>query len=336
MMGPMPQQPHTSQSPGLHAGVDIGGTKVAVCLADPANGSGPPVLLTRVAEPTAKTGAPDALAQQVLRLLDAACTQQGIKRSDLAGVGVASCGPFVRSAGMVEVVNPNICGGLAGAPRGLGNDWTRVPLQAPLAQALRADRVHVANDAVAALQAERLWGALRGEDDCAYVTWSTGIGVGLCVDGCVLRGKNGNAGHAGHSYVGDPYAGSDVALCGCGNQGDVESLVAGSALPRRLGREAPALMAAADAGDAAALAEVQALCVLMGRLLYNLVATLDLRRISLGGAVFLHHQALLLPLLRAQLARYFPALTAGVELEPAGLGGQVGDYAALALLQQPG
>ena len=127
-----------------------------------------------------------------------------------------------------------------------------------------------------------------------------------------------------------------MALCGCGNQGDVESLVAGSALPRRLGREAPALMAAADAGDAAALAEVQALCVLMGRLLYNLVATLDLRRISLGGAVFLHHQALLLPLLRAQLARYFPALTAGVELVPAGLGAQVGDYAALALLQQPG
>ena len=44
----------------------------------------------------------------------------------------------------------------------------------------------------------------------------------------------------------------------------------------------------------------------------------------------------LLPLLRAQLARYFPALTAGVELVPAGLGAQVGDYAALALLQQPG
>ena len=65
-------------------------------------------------------------------------------------------------------------------------------------------------------------------------------------------------------------------------------------------------MAAADAGDAAALAEVQALCVLMGRLLYNLVATLDLRRISLGGAVFLHHQALLLPLLWRAVVRIGP------------------------------
>ena len=81
-----------------------------------------------------------------------------------------------------------------------------------------------------------------------------------------------------------------------------------------------------------ALAEVQGLCNLMGRLLYNLVATLDLERISLGGSVFLHHQNLLLPLLRTEVARYFSAMTEGVELVPAGLGHKVGDYAALALM----
>jgi glucokinase len=70
------------------------------------------------------------------------------------------------------------------------------------------------NDAVAALEAERRWGALQGLDHCAYVTWSTGIGVGLCVDGRVLRGKNGNAGHAGHMFVSDD---DSAALCGCGN-----------------------------------------------------------------------------------------------------------------------
>ena len=315
------------------AGVDIGGTKVAVCLASLSGSDDPPTLLARLSEPTVKTGAPDALARQVLRLLDAACAERALARGDLAGVGVASCGPFVRAGGMVEVANPNICGALAGAPRGLGNDWTRVPLQAPLARALDG-RVRIANDAVAALQAERRWGALRGVDDCAYVTWSTGIGVGLCVDGRVLHGKNGNSGHAGHSYVGDLMGDGEPPLCGCGNRGDVESLVAGSALPRRLGVEAPALLQAAGAGDAAAMGEVRALCALMGRLLYNLVATLDLRRISLGGAVFLHHEALLLPLLRAELARYFAALTDGVELVRAGLGDKVGDYAALALLDE--
>ena len=100
---------------------------------------------------------------------------------------------------MVEVAAPNICGGIAGPARGLPNDWMTALLEAPLRE--RFDRVRVENDCVAALEAERRWGALQGIDHCAYVTWSTGIGVGLCVDGRVLRGKNGNAGHAGHMFV---------------------------------------------------------------------------------------------------------------------------------------
>ncbi len=314
----------------MRAGVDIGGTKVAVCLAPAPRGLGAPPLLKRLSWPTEKAGHPDSIARQVLRMLDMACEQEGLKRDELDAVGIAACGPFVRRAGMVELANPNICGGLSNAGRDLGNDWTRVPLQAPLANALGQHRVHVANDAAAALQAERRWGALRGVENCAYVTWSTGIGVGLCVDGRILRGKNGNAGHAGHTFVGD--VSGPIPVCGCGNQGDVESLVAGGGLPRRLGSTAPELLAAAEAGDTAALAEVRGLCGLMGRLLYNLVATLDLERISLGGSVFLHHQSLLLPLLRTEVARYFSAMTEGVELVPAGLEHKVGDYAALALV----
>ncbi|AVP58962.1 sugar kinase [Pulveribacter suum] len=315
------------------AGIDIGGTKVAVCLARPGGAGAAPQILTRVHQPTARTGSEDALARQALALLDEACARQQVARTQLAGVGVSSCGPFAKRSGQIEVANPNICGGLAGAADGRqDNDWVQVPLQAPLARALGGTPLHIANDAVAALEAERRWGALAGVDDCAYVTWSTGVGVGLCVDGRVLAGRNGNAGHAGHTFVGD-VAGS-APLCGCGNRGDVESLVGGGSLAARLGMEAPPLLAAAQQGDAQALEQVRGLCVLMGRLLYNLVATLDLARISLGGAVFLHHQALLLPLLREQLQRYFPLLTRGAELVPAGLGAQVGDYAALALLQE--
>ena len=319
------------------AGVDIGGTKVAVCLArmdGPGAGQPPPILL-RVSEPTVKTGAPDALARQVLALLDQACERLGVARTQLAGVGVSSCGPFVRRGGCIEVVNPNICGGLAGTGAAAqDNDWTQVPLEAPLGEALGAAPLRIANDAVAALEAERRWGALAGVNDCAYLTWSTGVGVGLCVDGRVLAGKNGNAGHAGHSFVGDVpgHAGDAAPRCGCGNRGDVESLAGGGSLAAWLGVRAPALLAAAQRGEEPALAQVRLLCTLVGRLVYNLVATLDLSRISLGGAVFLHHQELLLPLLRAELAQHFAALTEGVELVPAGLGARVGDYAALALL----
>ena len=317
---------------GVHAGVDIGGTKIAVCLAPASSTVDAPSLLTRLSLPTEKTGAPDAIARQVLHMLDITCQQQGLTSGELKAVGVAACGPFVRRAGMIELANPNICGGLAVASHRLGNDWTHAPLEAPLTNALGKDRVQLGNDAAAALQAERRWGALRGTQDCAYVTWSTGIGVGLCVDGRILRGKNGNAGHAGHSFVADVAGGTPT--CGCGNQGDVESLIAGGGLAQRLGQTAPELLNAATAGETAALGKVRELCGLMGRLLFNLVTTLDLQRISLGGSVFLHHQGLLLPLLRSEFIRYFPVMTEGVELVPAGLGHKVGDYAALALLEE--
>jgi glucokinase len=88
----------------------------------------------------------------------------------------------------------------------------------------------------------------------------------------------------------------------------------------------------AESGDAAARAMVDDLCRVMGRALYNLIATLDLQRISLGGSVFWYNRGYLLPRLQAQVAGKLPALTDGSELVPAGLADRVGDYAALALL----
>jgi glucokinase len=304
--------------------VDIGGTKVAVNIADAAGVRG------KVSEPTAKEGTNDALARQIIRMVGESCTLAGVAVADIAAVGVATCGPFVINGGMVELAGPNICGGLAGKARGLPNDWVTALLEAPLKAAF--PNVRVENDGVGALEAERRWGALQGVANCAYVTWSTGIGMGLCVDGHILRGKNGNAGHAGHTFVST----NQDALCGCGNVGDVEGLVAGNAIPRRFGAQgytdAATLFVAASAGETGALAIVDDLCDVMGRTLYNMVATLDLQRISIGGSVFWHNREFLLPKLQAALKGKLPALTDGVEIVPAGLGEKVGDYAALALV----
>lgn len=304
--------------------VDIGGTKVAVNIADAAGVRG------KVSEPTAKEGNNDALARQIIRMVGESCALAGVAVADIAAVGVATCGPFVINRGMVELAGPNICGGLAGKARGLPNDWVTALLEAPLKATF--PNVRVENDGVGALEAERRWGALQGVANCAYVTWSTGIGMGLCVDGNILRGKNGNAGHAGHTFV----SSNDDALCGCGNVGDVEGLVAGNAIPRRFGAQgfadAATLFVAARAGDAGAVAIVDDLCDVMGRTLYNMVATLDLQRISVGGSVFWHNRDYLLPKLQAALKGKLPALTDGVEIVPAGLGEKVGDYAALALV----
>lgn len=312
----------------MKACVDIGGTKVAVSLAD--KDDAPP--RARHTEPTAKTGDNAALARQVMRLIDLACTHAGVDADSIDAVGVSSCGPFVLNGGQVELAAPNICGGIAGPSRGLPNDWQAALLEAPLAA--RFASVRVENDCIAALEAERRWGALQGVANCAYVTWSTGIGMGLCVDGRVLRGKNGNAGHGGHMFVSD---GDMAAVCGCGNVGDVEGLVAGNAIARRYAGQgwpdAAALLQAARGGDAAATAIADELCRVLGRALYNLVATLDLQCISLGGSVFWHHRDYLLPRLAAEIDGRFTALTAGVTLVPAGLGERLGDYAALALVR---
>ena len=324
----------------MKACVDIGGTKVSVSLV---HSDTPQQLRHRRAEPTAKTGANDAVARQVVRMVEEACAEAGVDATAIQAVGVSSCGPFVMDAGHIALAAPNICGGLAGPERGLPNDWQVALLEAPLRA--RFGTVRIENDCVAALEAERRWGALQGLDHCAYVTWSTGIGMGLCVDGHVLRGKNGNAGHGGHMFVSDD---SSAALCGCGNLGDVEALVAGNAIARRFGPHpgpqagqpgwagAAELVTAARQGDAAALVVVDGLCRVLGRALYNLVVVLDLQRISLGGSVFWHHRDFLLPRLQAQLSGRFVALTQGVLLVPAGLGHLVGDYAALALAQTTG
>ena len=313
---------------GLKACVDLGGTKVAVTLANSAG------LHAKRVEPTCKKGKNDALAQQIIRMMGESCLEAGFKLQDIDAVGVSSCGPFVLKDGMAELAAPNICGGIAGEARGLPNDWQSALLEAPLKALFPIVRVE--NDGIAALEAERRWGALQNNGkplaDCAYVTWSTGIGTGLCVDGHVLRGKNGNAGHAGHMFVSTNLD----ALCGCGNVGDLEALVAGNAIPRRFAAQgyldSATLLIAAKLNNKLATAIIDALCEDMGRALYNLIVTLDLERISLGGSVFWHHRDYLLPKLKAVIHGKLPALTAGCELVPAGLGDQVGDWGALALV----
>jgi glucokinase len=306
----------------LIGALDIGGTKIAATVA---HADGP---LARVTAPTPKSGSVRAVPEQALALLDAACAKAGITRAALAAVGVASCGPFAQAGGMLTLVTPNICGGKCGSPD-LPNDWEAIPLEAVLREQL--GKVAIEIDTVAALAGERTFGAAQGEQQCVYVTWSTGIGFGLCVDGHLLRGKHGNAGHGGHMLM-DPH--SD-ALCGCGNRGDLEALIAGRALGLRSGADTPALFAAAAAGEPAARATVEAAATWLGRALYNLAVILDTRLFVIGGSVWLHHGHWLAPLVQREIDSRMPALTRGVMLRPAGLGAVTADVGALTLVMPP-
>lgn len=317
--------------PGLPlvACVDIGGSKLAVSLAD-ATG-----MYARMVEPTCRSGAETAVAQQAADMVEQACAHAGKAVAELACIGVATTGPLVYRGDDVGVRTPNLCGGMVDGrerPQHLPNDWTYIPLLQPLRRRFAQARVHVMMDVIAAMQAEWYWGALHGVQHGAYVTWSTGVGAGLCVNGQPLLGRQGNAGHLGHSYS-SSYADSP---CGCGNNGDVEGVCGGQALTLRAQQAGYAslaeMFAAAQYGGAAtAQRHLDAAVDTMGRALYNLVVLFDLERIVLGGSVFWHNRAYLLPELQSAVHSRLPALTAGVELLPARLGQRVGDFAALAV-----
>ncbi len=309
------------------AALDIGGTKMAACIAD---ASGP---LLRVAAPTVLTGANDTVARQGLALIDEACRRAGIDASSVTQIGVSSAGPFGvgeddddgSDDGLLTILPPNMCGGLA-ATGDLPNDWTRIPLEAVLRE--RFDVIRIANDCVAGLHGERAFGAAIDEANAIYATWSTGIGFGLCVDGQVLQGKHGNAGHAGHMLMSEL---SD-ALCGCGNRGDLEGMIAGRNLGNRVGRPLAEVFTAARNGDHDALDVVHDAARIFGRALYNLTAILDTRMILVGGSVWRQNQDLLQPLVQAQVSSRYPALTQGVMVQGAALDELVTDIGALAMV----
>jgi glucokinase len=302
--------------------LDIGGTKIAATVAGV---DGP---LARVTQPTVKTGSIRALPEQAIALLESACAQAGVAPQRLTAVGVASAGPFERVDGMIGLANPNICGYGKNDP-GLPNDWNVVPLEQVLRE--RFDHVAIDNDCVAALVAERTFGAVQDERDCVYVTWSTGIGFGFCVDGHVLRGKNGNAGHAGHMLLSE----RQDALCGCGNRGDLEGLISGRNLGSRLNISAVELFGAARDGHLESREAAIQAAQWFGRGLYNVVAALDTRVFVIGGSVWMHHGAWLIPVVTQEIESRLPALTSGVSVVPAALGGMVADVGALSLVMPP-
>lgn len=299
------------------ATLDIGGTKMAACIAD---ASGP---LLRVVQSTLKSGTPDTIARQGLRLIDECCQQLQIDPAAVQSVGVSSCGPFEWRDGATGIIPPNLCGGL---PNGddLPNDWTFLPLESVLHE--RFTTVRIVNDCVAALHGERTFGTAPANS--IYVTWSTGIGFGLCVDGHILNGKAGNAGHAGHMLLSE----TSEALCGCGNRGDLEGMVGGRNFGKHLGKPLEVIFSDAQHGDALALQVVQEAARWFGRALYSLTTILDTEAIFVGGSVWRHNEALLTPLVQQEITDRFPALTRGVTVQSATLGELVTDMGAFALV----
>ncbi|NMB64015.1 MAG: ROK family protein [Spirochaetes bacterium] len=300
------------------AGVDIGGTKIIATIAD-ATG-----IKARVYQHTQLQGDILTIPKQVYYLIQKTAEYAGIHYEEVKAVGISTCSPFEKKGNYKEIVAPNLCGGLTGNDR-LPNSWHSIPLE-EFFNGLYSHIV-VENDCVAAVVAEKLFGAGKLYDNLVYVTWSTGIGAGAYVDGKLIRGKNGNAPHFGHIYMLE-----DGPQCGCGNYGDLEAIASGTAIARDYGvHSAKEVFDNYRKGDTKAIHIVHRAARNFARGLASLNALFDTEYIVLGGSV-MNDSDILLPLIRKEFYSSFPVLSKSVIIEKSVLFEYIADISALSLV----
>lgn len=192
--------------------IDIGGTKFSAGLVT-RNGE----LIDRVNIPVDHGASADELfddlEKAVVKQLERARDHHGVTPSV---VGVACAGPIKRN---IETVSPlNIL------------QWRQFPLRQRLAD-ITGLPVFGDGDAKALALAEGWLGAARGVDNFMAMVVSTGVGGGIVLNGELLDGESGNAGHIGHVVV-EP----NGRRCTCGGRGCLEAEASGPAIEAITGR----------------------------------------------------------------------------------------------------
>lgn len=237
------------------AGIDLGGTQVRVALA---RSDGNLVASVKTRTPLLRT--PQALVDWAAEEIDRHRGREKVK-----SIAIGAPGPIDVKRGVL-VNPPNL-------------PWRNVPLAAMLTRATGA-QVHLANDADMAGLGEFQRGAGKGTRNLVYITWSTGVGGGLIIDGKLHRGAHGTAGEIGHMII-DP----DGPLDACGQRGCLEAFCGGANLARATGHPAAELFAAAARGDRQARLVVQGAARYMGAALISLTNAVDPEMFVMGGGV---------------------------------------------------
>jgi len=225
-------------------------------------------------------------ARQTVRIKDRN-DREGVAEAVAAAVGRASEGAEAVGIG---VAVPGLCDTSTGEVIGSG--------QIPgangrlIANALAADfglPVFVDNDSRAQALAERWFGAGRGLDSFAAVQTGDGIGVGLVLDGAIVRSRHGSAGEIGHTTVV-----LDGDLCSCGLQGCWETIATLGWLRREakaMGLSGASVMTCARLASLAARSDAAA--SLLDRYALHLsVGLANLNQVLSLGVFIMHGDAL--------------------------------------------
>jgi glucokinase len=309
-------------------GVDIGGTKTAVVIAEK-----PPAMLARIEFPTLPEQGPEraiALIKQSIREIMRA---SGIGRARVAAIGVSCGGPLDQRAGTIQ------------APPNLAT-WIDVPIASILGEEFGLP-CRLENDADAGAIAEHRFGAGQGTRHMVFLTMGTGLGAGIIADGRLIRGAAGQAGEIGHVRL------SDTGPVGYHKAGSVEGWASGGGIAQVAAREvqeaakrneastlaltleknggltAKHVAQAAQSGDAVAQRIVESTGNRLGQALAILVDLLNPERIVIGGLAMRLGESLLAPARLAMEREALPGSARICQVVPAALGEGIGDVAAI-------
>jgi glucokinase len=311
----------------LIAGIDIGGTKIAVALATPVC-----EIVTKHNFPTRVSDGAIKIIERTLDELESLIEQE---QAELLKIGIACAGPLDVQRGLI-LSSPNLPG------------WDEFPIVEIIRRRMKVP-VILENDANAAALAEQRFGAGKAFKNLVYVTISTGIGGGIIADGKLIQGLTGNAGEIGHITVMP-----NGLQCGCGARGCLEAVCSGTGIARRFVEKiqngasstvvekvpnteqitAKHIAEAAAEGDKLAAAIWDETIFYLSVGLGNVIVMFEPEAIILGGGVSLTGELLLRPL-RRQIQNHLKIFRVDdIQILQAGLGAESGIYGALALTVQ--
>ena len=287
-----------------YIGIDIGGTKCAVIVGEYENDE--IKIISRTAFATDANEDPMVTIGKFCEIIS--------QESDFEAIGISCGGPLDSRTGVV-LCPPNL------------PTWINVPVTDILSERFGVP-VFLQNDANACALAEWKLGAGRGTKNMIFLTFGTGFGAGLILDGRLYVGASDMAGEVGHVRL------TEDGPEGYGKHGSAEGYCSGGGI-RNIGRlfnmdkSAKEIAEAAKSGDGTALEVYRTSGKYLGRMLAVLADILNPECVVIGS-VFARSEELLRPAMQAELEKEALSYTAEcLDVRPAVLGDEIGDYAAL-------
>jgi len=312
-------------------GIDIGGTKCAVTYGR-ANNDGSIEIVDKAKFDTAKV---NETIDNLLKTTSAIMQKYSLDSGNTSAIGVSCGGPLDSKKGLI-MSPPNLPG------------WDNIPIVEYFEKRFGI-KTAVQNDANACALAEWKFGAAQGYDNVIFMTFGTGMGAGLILEGRLYVGTNDNAGEVGHirlektGPVGYGKAGSFEGFCSGGGIAQLarvkvmEKLQMGESVSfcNNMGEldrlTAKTVAEAAETGDHLAIEIYRESASYLGKALSIIIDVLNPEIIVLGS-IYCRAQCLIEPAMQAVIDRETIFHTRKVcKIVPAGLGESIGDYAALSV-----